>query len=234
MPLADEVIVLVGGRGTRLRDIVPDLPKPLALVAGRPFLTYLLDRLSDSGIRRAILATGYLAHLVEQQIGRQWNGMTIDYSPEESPLGTGGAIGLAARLLGGNAVHVANGDTFLRFNCQDLERCTHEASAMIGVALASVPDISRYGTVELDGSLVASFQEKGGSGQGFINAGNYFLTSECLGQLPARAAYSFESDVLVPATARRQVAALRESSDFIDIGVPEDYLRAQQMFFETK
>lgn len=230
MQPADELIVLVGGRGTRLRDVVPDLPKPLAPVAGRPFLAYLLDSLCDSGIRRVILATGYLADIVEQTIGRKWNGMSIDYSREHSPLGTGGAVGLAARMLGGSAVHVANGDTFLRFDCAALERCARANSALLGVALATVPDTARYGAVELDGPLVASFHEKGGSGQGFINAGNYYLTAECLAGLPAMEAYSFETDVLVPATARRRVAALRESSDFIDIGVPEDYVRAQQLF----
>ena len=113
---ADEAIVLAGGFGTRLRGVVDDVPKPLAPVAGRPFLAWLLDRLAANGMRRCILATGYLSDVIEQRIGTTWQGMDIAYSVEPEPLGTGGAIRLAAHQLHGvvdqaiEVAHLVDGD----------------------------------------------------------------------------------------------------------------------------
>ncbi|GLQ48022.1 D-glycero-D-manno-heptose 1-phosphate guanosyltransferase [Dyella lipolytica] len=234
MPKAEEAIVLVGGLGTRLRGVVPDLPKPLAPVAGRPFLAHLLDQLSIGGIRRVILATGYLAEKVEQAIGARWRDMDVSYSREEEPLGTGGAIRQAAELLHGDAVHLANGDTFLRFDFAKLENCVNAQQLSIGIALAWVPDVGRYGAVEVREGLVTAFREKGGQGAGYINAGSYFLTQEGIASLPVDRNYSFETVVLQPEALAGRVAAYGDSSDFIDIGVPDDYARAQHMFAEMK
>jgi D-glycero-alpha-D-manno-heptose 1-phosphate guanylyltransferase len=233
MSKADEAIVLVGGLGTRLRSVVPDLPKPLAPVAGRPFLAHLLDQLAANGIRRVILATGYLAEKVEHAIGMRWQGMDICYSCEAEPLGTGGAIRLATRQLQGSSAHIANGDTFLRFDLAALEKRVHERQVPMGIALARVPDVSRYGEVETRDGRVVAFREKGGHGSGFINAGSYFLTREGIAALPSLETFSFETQVLQPAAVVGDVAAYLESSDFIDIGVPEDYARAQSLFAEA-
>lgn len=228
---ADEAIVLAGGFGTRLRGIVDDVPKPLAPVAGRPFLAWLLDRLAASGMRRCILATGYLSDAIERAIGTRWQGMEIVYSVEPEPLGTGGAIRLAAMQLRGEGVHVLNGDTWLAYSPQALERATRERGAAIGMALAEVGDVGRYGAVERDTrGMVVGFREKGEQGQGAINAGCYFLTGAALAALPARDAFSFEREVLQPAAAAGTVVAFAETSGFIDIGVPEDYARAQALF----
>jgi D-glycero-alpha-D-manno-heptose 1-phosphate guanylyltransferase len=226
----EEAIVLAGGLGTRLRGIVDDLPKPLAPVAGRPFLGYVLDLLAESGMRRVLLATGYLSRRVEDVIGRSWKGMQVDYSVEESPLGTGGAIALAVERLQGDAVHVLNGDTYLRFDPAALEALVDRTGTALGMVLARVPDVSRYGSVDVEGDRAQGFREKGGCGAGLVNAGSYFLTAEALAEFPARASFSLEVDVLRPMVASRQVAVLVDSSDFIDIGVPEDYLRAQSIF----
>ena len=110
----EEAIVLVGGLGTRLRAVVGDVPKPLAPVAGRVFLAWVLDHLAGQGMRRVLLATGHMADQVEAVIGHRWSGMEIAYSVEDQPLGTGGAVRLAAARLMGGAAHVLNGDTFLR------------------------------------------------------------------------------------------------------------------------
>src|SRR5690606_13146654 len=146
---ADEAIVLAGGFGTRLRAIVDDLPKPLAPVAGRPFLGWLLDRLATAGLRRCILATGYLAEAVEAAIGARWQGMDIAYSVEPEPLGTGGAIRLAATRLQGRGVHVLNGDTWLEYAPQALEAAARDAGTPLAIALARVDDVARYGAVEV-------------------------------------------------------------------------------------
>jgi D-glycero-alpha-D-manno-heptose 1-phosphate guanylyltransferase len=227
---ADEAIVLAGGFGTRLRGVVDDVPKPLAPVAGRPFLAWVLDRLAAGGMRRCILATGYLSELIEQRIGSRWQGMDIAYSVEPEPLGTGGAIRLAAGRLHGDAAHVLNGDTWLEYDPASLESAARNAGMPMAIALARVDDVARYGAVAIDQGRVAGFREKGEAGPGWINAGCYFLGADALAALPARDAFSFEQDVLQPRVQAGAVGAFTATAGFIDIGVPEDYARAQLQF----
>lgn len=234
MPRAEEAIILVGGLGTRLRGEVADLPKPLAPVAGRPFLAYLLDQLSGAGIRRLILATGYRSEQIEKVIGGHWRGAEVVYSVEDEPLGTGGAIAHAARILQGEAAFVANGDTFLRFELAAMEECVRRAGAALAMALAAVPDVARYGAVELQEAWVKSFREKGESGPGLINAGAYLLTPEALSVFPPQRKFSFEIQVLQPLTHAGRVVGHAGTEGFIDIGVPADYRSAQQMFSASK
>lgn len=227
---ADEAIILVGGMGTRLRPVVSDVPKPLAPVAGRPFLAWLLDALSESQLRRVILATGYKAPLVESTIGASWKGLEIIYVIEDEPLGTGGAVRNAVSRLLGDGVHVVNGDTFLRYSLDGLERATYAAGVGLGLALAEVADVGRYGAVEIDDGKVVAFCEKGGAGHGWINAGSYYLGTSALSRLPESRKFSFEADFLVPQAQQSQVAAFTETGGFIDIGIPEDFARAQTLF----
>lgn len=227
---AREAIVLAGGLGTRLRGVVPDLPKPLAPVAGRPFLAWLLDALAAASLQRVILATGYRSEQVEAFAGRAWQDMEIAYSREDEPLGTGGAVARALGGVQGEGVHVVNGDTWLRYAPRDLEQAARDRGCPLGIALARVDDVGRYGAVELEDGRVRGFREKGGSGPGLINAGAYYLTAEGMGRLPGERAWSFEQAVLVPWAARGEVAGFADTSDFIDIGVPDDYRRAQDLF----
>jgi len=226
----DEAIVLVGGLGTRLRAVVSDVPKPLAPVAGRPFLTWLLDHLAENDVRHVVLAAGYLAERVIDSIGREWRGMQVDYSVEATPLGTGGAVRQACAMLWENAAHVLNGDTYLRYDLQTLEQAVSHAGADLGMALARVDDVSRYGAVIRDGTRIVGFKEKGESGPGYINAGSYYLTPTAIRALPAEPTFSFETRMLAPMTAAGRVCGFDATSGFIDIGVPEDYQRAQNLF----
>lgn len=230
MKPADEAIVLVGGLGTRLRAVVPDLPKPLAPVAGRPFLAWVMDQLAGNGIRHVVLATGYMSDVVEAAIGASWRGMQVEYSVEQHALGTGGAVRQACQRLRGNAVHVLNGDTYLDYSAAGIADAVSESGANIGVALARVDDVARYGAVECDSGRITRFREKGGSGPGYVNAGCYFLGSKAIAALPQLEAYSFETEVLVPMTAAGSVCGYADTRGFIDIGVPDDYLRAQTIF----
>ncbi len=233
MPV-DEVILLVGGLGTRLRGVVADVPKPLAPVAGRPFLAWVLDQLAQEGIRRVILATGYMASTIEHAIGSRWHGMAVEYSVEQQPLGTGGALRMAMPLLAGNGAHVVNGDTFLRYSPRMLEEATRRQGAPVGIALARVADAGRYGAVEADAGRVTAFREKGKEGAGDINAGCYFFTEKALQGLPLQGRFSLEHDVLQPLAASGGIAAYTQTTDFVDIGVPEDYLWAQQHFATSR
>lgn len=226
----DEAIVLAGGFGTRLRGVVHDVPKPLAPVAGRPFLAWLLDALAPHGMRRVVLATGYLGDQVEAALGTAWRGMALVYSRETAPLGTGGAIVHALREVSSDAFFVLNGDTWLELDYAAFDRAVNEAGACLGVALAHVPDVSRYGAAQLEGRRVTGFDEKGASGAGFINAGVYWMRRGLLDGHPIGAAFSFERDVLMPAVQREPVIGYTDTRGFIDIGVPDDYQRAQRLF----
>ncbi len=156
--------------------------------------------------------------------------MEIVHSVETTPLGTGGAIRQASRLLQGGCAHVLNGDTWLAYSLAALEQATLHAGSTIGIALAHVDDVGRYGAVGTRDGIVTGFQEKGGNGEGWINGGCYFLAAAALAALPDRQAFSFESEVLLPMAAAGKVAAWTDTRDFIDIGVPEDYRRAQAQF----
>lgn len=229
-PATTEAIILAGGLGTRLRSVVKDVPKPLAQVAGRPFLAWLLDELACRGIRRLIFAVGYRGDQIFQTFGTQWGGMTLAYSRETEPLGTGGAIMLAAAQLEGDSCFVLNGDTWLRLDYKVFDHYVRGTGARLGVAVAQVPDVSRYGAVQIRHGCVAGVVEKGQSGPGWINAGLYWLDRALLPEFPGSGHFSFETGVLVPLSARERVAAFAQTSDFIDIGVPEDYSRSQHLF----
>lgn len=224
-----EAIILVGGFGTRLRPLVSDVPKPLAPIRGRPFLAWLLDRVAREGVARTVLATGYLSSLIEDAIGRDWQGMRIDYSVESEPLGTGGAIRLAASRLERGAAHVLNGDTYLEYAMSDFASAVEASGCAMGIALAQVDNVCRYGAVATRGDRVAAFREKGPHGPGLINAGSYYLTARAFAELPDEAAFSFETRVLSRSVEREGVHAFTATSSFIDIGVPEDYLRADDV-----
>ena len=230
MTIPDEVIILAGGFGTRLRGVVDDVPKPLAPVAGRPFLAWLLDTLAGQGLHRAVLATGYLGEQIEAALGPAWRGMQLVYSREPAPLGTGGAIALALKAIDGDGCFVLNGDTWLELDYGAFGRAVADAGARLGVALAKVSDVARYGAVRAGQGRVTGFDEKGASGAGFINAGVYWMRRSLLSPHAPGTPFSFERDVLVPAVSSEPVIGYSDTHGFIDIGVPEDYQRAQQLF----
>jgi D-glycero-alpha-D-manno-heptose 1-phosphate guanylyltransferase len=224
-----EAIILAGGLGTRLREVVGDLPKPLAPVNGRPFLAWMLDVLREQGIARVILATGYRGDQVEVALGTDWRGMALEYSREPRPLGTGGAIELAARRISADSFFVVNGDTWLRLDYKAFDAKARESGTRLGIALTRVDNVGRYGAVRTEGNKIAGFVEKGGAGPGYINAGVYRVRRDLLSEFPRGEPFSFEQQVLMPLVAREAVFAYTETSGFIDIGVPDDYARAAEI-----
>ncbi len=225
-----QAVVLAGGLGTRLRSVVPDLPKPMAPVAGRPFLAWVLDRLVESGFESAVLAVGYRHEAIRDHFGDDYRGMALRYSVESTPLGTGGAIRLAADHVTAYPVFVLNGDTYLELDYRAMLDAHLQSRASFSVAVCSVPDVSRYGALELDSDHIHGFLEKGRAGPGFINAGVYLLSAEVLRQIPAGESFSIEQQLLVPRVAELRPLAFQTGGQFIDIGIPEDFERAQWMF----
>jgi D-glycero-alpha-D-manno-heptose 1-phosphate guanylyltransferase len=227
-----QAIILAGGLGTRLRTVVPDLPKPMAPVAGRPFLGWVLDALADAGFSRTVLAVGYRHEAIRDYLGTAWRGLDLAYSVEDSPLGTGGAMRLALDQVGESPVFVLNGDTYVDLDYSAMRTAHLREGASLTVAVAHVPDVSRYGSLQIEDGRICGFLEKGLQGSGYINAGVYLMATELLAHTALGASLSFEQDVLVPGVATLRPLAFQTEGLFIDIGVPEDYERAQGLFGE--
>jgi NDP-sugar pyrophosphorylase family protein len=225
-----QAIVLAGGLGTRLRGVVADLPKPMAPVAGRPFLAWILDPLVAAGFNCVVLAVGYRHEAIRDHFGDHYRGLALRYSVEDSPLGTGGALRLASRQIVEDPVFVLNGDTFLDIDYPALLAAHVKLGASMSMAVCQVPDLSRYGALKLVDGRVAEFLEKGPGGPGLINAGTYLLSRSVLDAMPPDAPFSFEQDLLQPKLTMIRPVAWVTDGLFIDIGVPQDYARAQQLF----
>ena len=215
-----EAVVLAGGLGTRLRSVVSELPKCMAPIGPEPFLSYVLDWLGRHKITRVVLSVGYLRESIMSWVSAQNLPFEVDYAVEETPLGTGGGIKLALSKCHGPKVLVVNGDTFFPV---DLDAIPFDSP--ITVALKPMKDFDRYGAVTLDHYKIKAFKEKAPVKQGLINGGVYALNGLDLSSFPER--FSFEKDVLEPFAAKGQVGGWVSDNYFIDIGIPEDYERAQ-------
>jgi D-glycero-alpha-D-manno-heptose 1-phosphate guanylyltransferase len=220
-----EAIVLAGGFGTRLRSVVSDVPKPMAPVAGRPFLELLLAALRSKGITRVILSIGYMAETITSHFEKQNFGLEIGYEIEKAPLGTGGAIAAAMRHVSEDRAFVFNGDTYLDLEIDAVNAMWPGDRSPIVVA-RRVPDTLRYGRLDVDRDRISKFCGSGIRGAGLINAGCYLLPSDIFDRAKPPAAFSFEQDYLTQCAAL-SLRAFITNGLFIDIGVPEDYRRAQ-------
>lgn len=224
-----EAVILAGGLGTRLRSVVADRPKVMAEIAGRPFLTFLLDQLLSVAIERVVLCTGYKAELVSSVLGQSYRGLTLDYSEETEPLGTGGALRLALPRLSAETVLVMNGDSYCAADLNRF-RATHSArGATASLLLTEVPDTSRFGRVEyLPDGQVTAFSEKGQvTGRGWINAGIYLLRRELLATVETGRAVSLEREVFPRWITEQRLFADPLGTRFLDIGTPESYAAAE-------
>jgi D-glycero-alpha-D-manno-heptose 1-phosphate guanylyltransferase len=224
-------VLLVGGKGARLRSVVPSTPKPLAAVGGKSFLDLLVRQLHNQGIRRLVMCSGYLADQIENEFGdgSAWD-VQIRYSRETHPLGTAGAIKLAERELKEDPEFlVMNGDSFLEIDFCRLVRVHREGKALVTMAVVPAENAARYGTVQVDyRKRVSGFTEKSGiDAPGLINAGVYVFDQSIFEHIP-EGSTSLERDVF-PRILDLGVQAVEQAGMFIDIGTPEDYARAQAL-----
>lgn len=218
-----EAVILAGGLGTRLRSVVSEVPKCMAPVAGKPFLQYALEWLSRFDIDHVVLSVGYLKEVIFRFVdSRSWP-FEISYAVEEEPLGTGGGIRLALSRCRGDHVFVLNGDTFFNVDLGALS-----FTAPVTLALKPMRDFDRYGAVDWDGDLVTGFHEKEPCRQGLINGGVYAVDRSQLDLALYPRKFSFERDLLEPLSRLHLVAGCVQDGYFIDIGLPEDYARAQR------
>jgi D-glycero-alpha-D-manno-heptose 1-phosphate guanylyltransferase len=222
-----EAIILAGGLGTRLASRLEGVPKPMAPVAGRPFLEILLLQLRRAGCTRVILSVGHLHNVIQDHFRSLFHGMQVDYAIETSPLGTGGAIRLALAQAKEESVLVLNGDTFLEADYAEMMRFHASQGGPVTIAVVHHANIARYGGVVIEEKRVVAFEEKGRSGAGWISAGSYVLSRNLDWPPALREKFSIETDFFVPQIARLRPAAFEVRGYFLDIGIPEDLDRAQ-------
>ena len=220
-----QAVILAGGLGTRLRPSVPDLPKAMAEIDGRPFLQYLLEQVRRAGFREAVLCVGYRQDAIREYFrGGEGHNIRLIYSAESEPLGTGGALKLAEPLLTGDRWLVMNGDSFLDVPLEALVRAHDGTGAIVTLAVVRVAEASRFGAVELgpEGEVTA-FTEKGGAtGPALINGGIYVVERELLASIPPGREVSLEREVF-PGLIGRGLYGFEFEGEFTDIGTPEDY-----------
>lgn len=233
---AVDTIVLVGGQGTRLQSVVRDRPKPLAEVAGRPFMEWLLLALRARGLQRVILATGYKGEMIKAYFGNGANiGLDILYAHEEAPLGTGGAVRNALLHTRTQHVMVLNGDSFCAIDVCRLMEAHKRTTAVVTLLVVKMDDCRRYGMVEVtDDGRVRSFREKNlALGTGLINAGVYLFDRGVFGEIPAGRVVSLEQECF-PALIDHGLYATVGEGPFLDIGIPESYAVAEQFFANNR
>lgn len=226
-----EAIILAGGLGTRLRSVVPEVPKPLAPINGRPFLEYLLDYWIGQGITRFILAVGYRHDLIRQHFGGSYRNTPIVYSIEERPLGTGGGLLLAVRELEKHGpVLVLNGDTYFVVALNAMLAFHGAQNAVITMALFEATDAGRYHCVELDKEHRVTHFVENSTSQNYVANGGVYIFDDMYKMKncwPSDSPLSLERDIL-PAEIKNKTAVFgfRPGAGFIDIGIPQDYARA--------
>ncbi|MHB1011301.1 MAG: nucleotidyltransferase family protein [Desulfobacteria bacterium] len=223
--------ILAGGLGTRLRAEVPDLPKVLAQICGRPFLFHLLDWLGDAGVRDVVLCTGYRGQQVREAVGDTYGEMRVRYSEEVEPMGTGGALRSALPLFSSRTVLVANGDSFPRVNLPSFLDWHVQRRSQASLVLARVRDASRFGRVEIDdaGRILRFAEKDGGHATGWINAGVYLFSRERIASVSEGRAFSLEKEIF-PGWIEQGSYAMKTDGGFIDIGTPESYREAGAFF----
>ncbi|MDI1356343.1 MAG: nucleotidyltransferase family protein [bacterium] len=231
--MLNTAIIVAGGFGTRLQSRVHDVPKPMAPVNAEPFLNYQLRFLKHYGITKIILSVGHLANKIQDYYQSSFEGLQITYALEEKPLGTGGGIRLALQNCTEESVFVLNGDSFFDIDLPTFYGLHLQKHAQISLALRKVKDAARYGTIQKEeDDRITLFSEKSGhTKEGLINAGIYILDRKVfLNNTVADKRFSIEKDFFEKQLQHLIMKGFDFEGYFIDIGIPEDYEKAQDDF----
>ncbi|MEA4825801.1 MAG: nucleotidyltransferase family protein [Clostridium sp.] len=219
-----EAIILAGGFGTRLSHIGPDLPKPMAPINGRPFLEYVLDYLYRNDINRVVLAVGYKAEIIKKYFGNKYKKIDIRYSTEDIALGTGGAIKKALGACKEDNIFVINGDTYFDVDLVRMMDFHKNAGSNISIAIKRMNNFERFGSVIVEDNIIKKFEEKKPKVEGKVNGGIYIINRKIMSKIQNNV-FSFENDILE--SGLYNLYAFESEGYFIDIGIPEDYNKAQ-------
>jgi D-glycero-alpha-D-manno-heptose 1-phosphate guanylyltransferase len=224
-----ECVILAGGLGTRLRSAVPDLPKCMAPVAGKPFLAHVIGYFKNQGVEKFIFSLGYKSEVIQDYLEAEYATLHKQYVIEKDPLGTGGAIQLACRQATEKNVLILNGDTLFSIQLAALTAFHEQHQAHCTLALKPMQHFDRYGVVEIaDNGAIKSFKEKQFYESGLINGGIYALQVEQLLKEGLPEKFSFEKDYLEKLYTVRPMYGVVQDEYFIDIGIPEDFEKANR------
>lgn len=223
-----QAIILAGGFGTRLKSVTGDAPKPLAPVAGRPFLCWLLEYMAGQGVTDAVLCVHHQSQAIISYFGSGYAGIRLDYSYEEKPLGTGGAIQRAlCKLAPRKPVLALNGDSLVKVDYRLMLARHHHHKRSLTIAGTRVSDCSRYSRLSVLNGLITRYDTLGDASPGDVSVGVYMLSPEVFDAFDLPEAFSFERDFLAVRAPSLRPAVYQGVNYFIDIGVPADYARAQ-------
>lgn len=226
-----EAIILAGGLGTRLKSAISEIPKSMAPISNHPFLYYIFKWLEKNQITRIILSVGYKWEVIYNEFGEYFNSIELVYSIESSPLGTGGAIALAMKKLKKDQFLIINGDTMFDVDIEQFVSFHKFGEFDFSIILKHMKKIDRYGTVELnDNNRISCFKNKALSKKGYINGGVYIANTSIRRYFPNSQRFSFEQEFLEKMVSSLKFGGFIKDDYFIDIGVPEDYKRAQKEF----
>lgn len=229
-------LILAGGLGTRLGNLVKDAPKPMLRINNRPFLEYLIYQVRLFGMSDIVLCVGYKREVIEDYFsnGKEY-GVRIRYSREQELLGTAGAIAHAGDLINSDPFVVMNGDSFCEVDFKEQLKQHKLSNAAGTIAVTRVDECSRYNCVafDKDGAVISFRRKREISGSGYINGGIYILKKTVLDYIPMEKSFSLEND-LFPELAQQGLRVFKSSGTFIDIGVPYDLKRAEGLFYGFK
>lgn len=222
-----EAIILAGGFGTRLKQVVSDVPKPMAPINEIPFLVYIFNWLNKYNVTHVVLAVGYKKEVIIDHFGKKYKNIDIDYSIEDTPLFTGGAIKQALNKCREDNIFIINGDTFFDVNLEELLAQHIKLNADFTISVKEMKDFDRYGIVKInENKEVIGFEEKKYHEKGYINGGIYCIKKDLLNKI-SKPTFSFEKDYMEKYYLKDDIKAYFSDSYFIDIGIPEDYSKAQ-------
>ncbi len=229
-PSKIDVMILCGGFGKRLQTIIKDIPKPMAKIKHRPFLDILIDFIASYGFKRFILCTGYKADVIERYYSQRYNNLIIEFSREEKPLGTGGAIKNAENYIESSPFLVVNGDSFCKINLKEFVDFHFKRDALISIAVTNKDICDDYGVITInDLQRIVEFNEKTkGYKNHLINAGFYLLQREAFSLMPKKNNFSIERDFF-PQIIKRNLYAFETQESVTDIGTPERYEKAKHL-----
>ncbi len=221
-----EAIILAGGLGTRLRDIIKDIPKPMAPINGTPFLHYIFEWLSNYPVNNVLLSVGYKAEVIFNHFNTNYKGIIIKYANENTPLGTGGAIKNSLNKTVEDDILIINGDTYFPIDLNRFADFHQNNKSDISIALKHMTDFNRYGSVKILNNKIISFEEKQYLKEGLINGGIYIINKKAINFNCLPDVFSFETEILEKYVKKGLINGMIFNDPFIDIGVPADYNKA--------
>ncbi len=222
-----KLLLLAGGLGTRLRSEIPDLPKVLAPINGTPFLHYIIESYQKQGVVDMVFLLGYKSEMIIEYLEKSFPQLKKHYIIEKEQLGTGGAILQGILQSDGDNFIITNGDTFFDVDLKNM--IEHHNEAECSIALKPMINFDRYGSVALDvNNNITEFNEKKFCDKGFINGGVYILNKQAFLRHSFPNIFSFENEYLANKALDKTLKGFISDGYFIDIGIPEDYSRAQK------